>query len=220
MENGIFAEVPRRVLSEFAFTCDRPIDPKEKEFETRSRSIFSGVSAFLKRDVRTNGIWKIGINVNSKNDAHHMKVVGGVLRYNIRVDIDSFFELGIEDQKNWMLTLIEKTLLVVFNDAGFDVERLNGLRDFIIKRGYKSTFTGPTCSRNGVAACVVCEQGFERTVVFIVFKKADQEFERAFVLETSPEEFIFNVYLKAPEWISDTDLKLDASNGETYIVSL
>ncbi len=208
----------RTILREFTFTCQRPISENEKAFEERSRSILSGVSAFLKRDIRTDGIWKISIDVNSSNPLQHMKVVGGVLGYNIEFDVDSFLELGVEVQKTRMLTLVTETLVDVFTDAGLDADRLNGLRDFIEEREFKTTFTGPSRARNGIGAYVVCEQEFERTNVFIALKKGSHEIERMFVLETSSEEFIFNVYLNAPEWISDIELRLEASNGETYTV--
>lgn len=208
----------RTILREFTFTCERPVSKNEKAFEERSRSVLSGVSAFLKRDIRTKGIWKISINVNSTNALQHMKVVGGVLKYNIEFDVDSFLELGVEQQKKQMLTLVIETLLDVFTEAGLDADRLNGLPDFIKEREFKSTFTGPASARNGIDACVVCEQEFERTNVFIVLKKDSHEIERIFVLETSSEEFIFNVYLKAPEWVSDVELSIEASNGETHTV--
>ena len=208
----------RTILREFTFTCERPISENEKAFEERSRSILSGASAFLKRDIRTDGIWKISINVNSSNALQHMKTVGGVLKFNIEFDVDSFLELGVEEQKNRMLTLVTETLSDAFTKANLEADRLNGLRDFIEQREFKTTFTGPSNARNGIDACVVCVQEFERTNVFIALKKGSHEIERIFVLETSSEEFIFNVYLKAPEWVSDVELRLEASNGETYTV--
>ncbi len=208
----------RTILREFTFTCERPVSKNEKSFEERSRSILSGVSAFLKRDIRTDGIWKISINVNSTNARQHMKTVGGVLKYNIEFDVDSFLELGVVEQKNRMLTLVTETLLHVFTEAGLDANRLHGLRNFIVQREFKNTFTGPSNTRNGIDAYVVCEQEFERTNVFVVLRNSSHEIERIFVLETSPEEFIFNVYLKAPQWVSDVELSLEASNGETYTV--
>lgn len=70
----------RTILREFSFTFERPLSETKREFEERSRSILSNVSAYLKRSVQTDGVWKISFNVNSSNALQHMKVVGGVLR--------------------------------------------------------------------------------------------------------------------------------------------
>ncbi len=208
----------RTILREFAFTCPRPIREDEKIFEDRSRSILSSVSAFLKRDVRTAGIWKVSINVNSKNALQHMKVVGGVLRYNIEFDIQKFLELDIDQQKTRMLALVIETLSEVFRQAGWDVQRLIGLENFIIDRDLQSFYYGPSSIRNGVEAKVVCQQKFDYTSVFIILKECGHEIERFLVLQTSSEEFIFNIYLTAPRWVSDVQINLETSNGETYTV--
>lgn len=138
-------------------------------------------------------------------------------RYNVNFDIDAFFQINVEDQKLRMLDFVEDSLSKAFSEMGIGTDLLGNFREFVIQRKFKSTFSGPSSSRGDIDACVVCEQGFESADIFIALKKAGYEIERIFLLNTSPEEFIFNVYLCAPKWLSDDKLKLVASNGECIL---
>lgn len=210
----------KTILNEVSFTCQRPIDSDEKSFEERSRSIMSSVSVFLDNKIRTEGFWKISINVNSENKLQHNRVIGGVLRHNIEFSISDFLNLEIGAQKNQMLDLIERTLNEVFSSFNLDVRQLNGIKEFIRARGFKSVFSGPSSRFKETEAYVLCEQKFTKAEIFIVLKKENQEIRRILLLTTSPEEFIFNVYLNEPEWLSENEIRLKASNGEIYSINL
>lgn len=203
-------------LTEVAFTCQRPISSEEKTFEERSRSIMSGISAYLGKSVKTDGFWKISINVNSENQIQHLKTVGGVLRYNINFNILEFLSLGIDAQKTQMLTLVDKTLNKIFSECSLDSEKLNGLVSFIEQRKFESRFSGPVSKRKEIAAFALCEQRFDQAELFIVLKKRNKEIKRFLLLSTSPEEFIFNIYLNKIRWLSDNKIELIASNGEVF----
>lgn len=205
-------------LSEIAFTCQRPVSSSDKLFETRSRVILSNVSSFFGRKVKTKDFWKISINVNSSNEQQHLKVVAGVLRFNISYNISSFLTLSIDDQKTEMLELVVNTLHEVFSAIGLDKRKLQGLNDFVIERQFENNFSGLASNRKNISAHVLCQQKFEKTLVYLIMTKENLEVQRTLVLTTSPEEFIFNVYLKKPKWISDNKLSILASNGEEYIV--
>lgn len=208
------------ILSEFCFNFDRPASEREIRFEDISRSTCTCASAFLKRDIRTDSVRRVVMNVNSSNPLQHMKEGIGTLYYNIEFDLDSFYAGSVDEQKQQMLSLVTEALPVIFRDVGWNANRLNGLREFIEQREFKTIFKGPSSIQDGISARVVCEQEFERTNVFIVVKKGRRELDRTFLRETTPCEFAFDVYRKPPDWISDSELKLTAANGETFIVQI
>ena len=209
----------KTTLKEVAFTCQRPVSSVERVFEERSRSTMSGTSAFLKKSIKTEGFWKISINVNSKNEVQHLKVAGGVLRYNIEFNIPKFLSLSMDNQKIKMLNLVDQTLNKIFSDLYLDTEKLNGLKYFIRERQFESRFSGPISKHAGISAFVLCEQRFDQAEIFIIFKNGTKEIKRSSLLITSPEEFIFNVYLNKIQWISDKKLELLASNGEFFSIN-
>lgn len=210
------------MLKEFALYCPRPLSEgrEEMELESRSRSIMSSVSDYLKPRIKTPDFWKISINLNSKNQFQHMNVSGGgVLYYNATFDIKSFLAKSIGEQKSILMLFIESTLHEIFKNTNLDTHRLIGLREFIIDRDYQNVFLGPKSQYKEVHACVLCEQRFEEAKIFIVLKKGRKEIERYALLDTSPEEFIFNIYLNKLEWLSENEIKLTASNGEVHVVN-
>ena len=210
------------MLKEFALYCPRPLSESraEMELEARSRSIMSSVSEYLKPRIRTKDFWKVAINLNGKNQLQHMNVSGGgVLYYNAPFDIKNFLSKSITDQKSMLMLFIENTLHEIFKNANLDVKRLDGLREFIIERNYKSVFLGPRSRYNGLDAYVLCEQKFEEAEIFIVLKKGKKEIERYSLLVSSPEEFVFDVFLNKLEWLSENEVKLEASNGENYVIN-
>ncbi|MEO1323888.1 MAG: hypothetical protein AAFV59_12875 [Pseudomonadota bacterium] len=206
------------ILSDIAFICQRPIGDQEKLFEERSRSILSSVSAFLNSEVRTEGIWKISLCVNSQNPRQHMKIVEGVFRYNTEVDIGEFLSLPISEQRIEMLGIVDRNLREVFEALHLDSSRLDGLSQFVADRDFTSTFSGPVSKKFGMSAKVLSEQRFEQANIYVSIVKNGAEVKRVFVMETSPEEFQFNMYLKAPKWVSENEILLTASNGETHSV--
>lgn len=210
------------LLKEFALYCPRPLSEnrEEMEVEARSRSIMSGITEYLKPRIKTSNFWKIAINLNGKNQLQHMKVSGGgVFYYNARFDIEMFLEKPIAEQKDMLVDFIEKTLNEIFENANLDKKKLMGLREFLEKRNYANVFLGPSSRNNGLNAYVLCKQKFEEAEIFIVLKKGNKEIECYPLLVTSPEEFVFNVYMNKLEWLSENEIRLEASNGEVYVVN-
>lgn len=164
--------------------------------------------------------WKISICVNSINQQQHMKVVGGVLRYNIKVDTEQFASLQVADQKSMMLELICSTLSMIFSEIYGIADRLDGFAKAFLSRSCENVFSGPAASFNEMKAFVRCHQGFADAKVYMVILNDSSE-ERKYLLNVvSPEEFIFNIYLNKPKWVNSSEVMLIASNGEVRSVVL
>ncbi len=207
---------PMTPLREYGLRFERPLSESQKAVEDRSRSIFSNLSVYLKQNVRTDGVWKISINLNSPNPRQHLKTVGGVLKYNALFDAEPFLALSVDEQKHTMLGFVENTLTDVFLDLNLDANLIKGFGDFVRGRNFANVFSGPKSANGSLAANIVCVQGFTETEVFLRIEKSGVEVEKIFVQKSSPEEFIFQIYLVEPKWLPDGSLEITASNGERF----
>jgi len=138
--------------------------------------------------------------------------------YNIAYDVDDFLRESILKQRQRMLSLVCNLLTEVFQKLGLDHGKFLQLQEYVTKREFRNDFSGPKSNHNGLTAQIVCEQYFDRATLSFSISKGRVEIEKYCFDTTSPDEFEFGIYLKAPEWLSDTELKLVVANEKTYSI--
>ncbi|MCI5045586.1 MAG: hypothetical protein MRY72_12895 [Aquisalinus sp.] len=180
----------------------------------------SGISSYFRCHPKETNFWKISFNINNRNEKQHLKNLNGVLKYNAEIDIEEFLILPKEKQKLEILNFTLKQLEIIFNFYSLGKIQADEIRSYVISRGYKSYFSGPTAKHGSLSARVVCEQNFEFSRIYLEIKKEKVIIKTFDLFKSSPEEFIFNLYLQEPEWISNSQVKICVPNGDTFNIDI
>lgn len=179
------------------------------------------ITAMIERyysPINTDKYWEILINVlKEENKDFRENSSGGALEAYCVYDYDELFEYSNIKFKKVILELVEKTVLSVMEEHGWDNESFKYACEQVRVNNYQNTWIWRKKKHNGFTAEIIIDHDVQSVKLFMQVKdKSNKLMKQELIVETLPSEFIYVPYLGSIEWISDNCVALKTKNGEFY----
>lgn len=182
-------------------------------FRNETRSVLALFERYLKPPRESGKLWKVNIYVVERVRKPQPFDVLGVIKVQIEGDCRCFFCLTADEKRRQTLNWLVRGIEIVTQAYGWDIKPYADAREAVLDLNFKNHWTWRKRAwwRNGrrLAAEVFVEHEVEEIRIYIQLRNRSNEIlERFLVVTDMPDEFVFDKYFGALQWIDDTTVKL------------
>ena len=186
-------------------------------FVNETRSVLALFERHLTPPRESGKNWKISVEVVSNIVKPNVREALGNIKIQIEDDPMDFFELEAEEKKKQTLAWLFRGIEIVTRDLGWDMQSYKDARDAVLDLNFVNQWTWKKRAwwRNGrrIVAEVFVEHEIEEVRMYIQLKNRSKEIlDRVLVVTDMPDEFVFDKYFGALQWIDDTTVKLSSKS--------
>ena len=182
-------------------------------FAYQHRTVLALFERHLKSPRESGKLSKINIQVVSNVSRPIPFDAVGVIEVQIEGDYMAFFDLTADDKKRQTLNWLFQGIEIVTKAYGWDIKPYADAKDAVLNLNFVNHWAWRKRAwwRNGrrLVAEVFVEHEIEEIRIYIQLRTRSKEIlERVLVVTDMPDEFVFDKYFGALQWIDDTTVKL------------
>ena len=185
----------------------------EHRFVNETRSVLALYERHLTPPRESGKNWKISVEIVPELKREDVLDLLGHLKLQIEDDPLAFFELSAYEKKKQTLDWLFRGIEIVTRDLGWDIQPYEEARQAVLDLNFVNQWTWRkrVWWRNGrrLVAELFVEHEIEEIRIYIQLRNRSKEIlDRVLVVTDMPDEFVFNQYFGALQWINDTTVKL------------
>ena len=185
----------------------------EHRFVNETRSVLALFERHLTPPRESGKNWKISVEIVPEIEKPKVREALGNIKIQIEDDPTCFFELEAEEKKKQTLDWLFSGVEIVIRDLGWDIQPYEEARQAVLDLNFVNQWTWRkrVWWRNGrrLVAEVFVEHEIEEVRIYIQLRNRSKEIlDRVLAVSDMPDEFVFDKYFGALQWINDTTVKL------------
>ncbi len=182
-------------------------------FVNETRSVLALFQRHFTPPRESGKAWKISVFIVPQPKRQNVLDMLGCLELQIKDDPLAFFELSAYEKKHKALNWLFRGIEIVTRAYGWDIEPYEKARQAVLDLNFVNQWTWRkrVWWRNGrrLVAEVFVEHEIEEIRIYIQLRNRSKEIlDRVLVVTDMPDEFVFDKYFGALQWINDTTVKL------------
>lgn len=182
-------------------------------FAYQHRAVLALFERHLTPPRESGKMWKISVEIVPSTQESQFRVLMGNIHTQVEGDPTAFFELNADEKKRQTLEWLFQGIEIVTKAYGWDIKPYADARESVLNLNFENHWIWRKRAwwRNGrrLAAEVFVEHEIEEIRIYIQLRNRSKEIlERVLVVTDMPDEFVFDKYFGALQWIDDTTVRL------------
>lgn len=193
-----------------------------KEMRKSFRMMTRCMTAMIERimlPINTTDCWKIIFECVGGCAIPKYKNLLGAYVVQVPFELDEFFQLSDYDKKKIIICKITEGLDKISNDIPFETSNIYKACKEVMNAGYNNEWKwGKKVAVKDRFVQVAIRHDITNLGIYMVFTDKNNLFlKKALLVNTTPDERIYNKYLGRIEKVSENEVALVAKNGEKFI---
>lgn len=182
-------------------------------FINETRTVLALFQRHLTPPRESGNAWKISVEIVQQLGRRQVREGLGHIIVQIEDTTCRFFELKADEKKRQTLEWLFQGIEIVTKAYGWDIKPYAEAKDAVLNLNFVNHWAWRKRAwwRNGrrLVAEVFVEHEIEEIRIYIQLRTRSKEIlERVLVVTDMPDEFVFDKYFGALQWIDDTTVKL------------
>ena len=211
------------MIEEFDLDAPKLNKPCRLRFRHETRCVTSLFESYHQSTCKTEGAWKILVEVVEEFEAGGVQNLLGVITVQVHGEARLFFELDGDTKKRVALDYLMRGIQKVCDENSWDPTSFKDAESKILDSNFVNRRTWKKASinnRRDLSAEIIVEMEISKATVYAIFRDMTGEIVASRELVSDvPNEFLFGDYIGEMNWIDDESIELVGRDAGTRFVA-